>query len=240
MTIDDEGERAPTTAEINRIKVTLKCESPEKLPKNVVIKLNRLTDSEIETYTNPPKRENVFISSCEKVVDVESQAQKRKSDVLNSITTRSKRRKLENGAEIVDIKNKKSENLNETKAKFSNEIVDKKNNTTEKNAVTIVAKIPFVVNEVIWAKLRGWSYHWPARITKIFSGKVYRFEVYWFNDYRTSKIFRSQIYKFGPNFSMFSENFDNVPGLRQAAEEATVYGMRNRSVNKDMISSAHQ
>lgn len=55
-----------------------------------------------------------------------------------------------------------------------------------------VAVPEFKLDEVIWSKLRGWP-HWPARILSFEENKI---EIYWFNDYRTSKVFKSALFKF--------------------------------------------
>lgn len=87
-----------------------------------------------------------------------------------------------------------------------------------------IARIPFTVGEVVWEKIRG-SPHWPAKIQKI---ENRRFVVEWFNDYRTTRLYRSQIYKFCPNFNVFSDKFDTTIGFKDAAEEALLYGMKHR------------
>lgn len=97
-------------------------------------------------------------------------------------------------------------------------------NSTSSQILTI-AKPLWSIDDAIWAKIRG-SCHWPARIIKILPKK--QFIVEWFNDYRTTRVFASQIYKFAPNIFMFQEKFDLVAGLREAAEEATLHMLRNR------------
>lgn len=79
----------------------------------------------------------------------------------------------------------------------------------------------FVVNEIIWAKIRG-SAHWPAKIERIVStvAGLICYEIIWFNDYRRSKIHRTQAYKFLHNFEKFAVKFDQIIGLRTAAFEA--------------------
>lgn len=79
--------------------------------------------------------------------------------------------------------------------------------------------MPFSTGEVIWAKIRG-SPHWPARILQIGSRLI---GVEWFNDYRTTKLYRSQLYKFYPNFNLFAEKFNTTVGLKAAAQEAMIH-----------------
>lgn len=89
----------------------------------------------------------------------------------------------------------------------------------EKDEIKTVAVMPFSTGEVIWCKIRG-AVHWPAKILQIGTRQI---EVEWFNDYRTSKVFRSQIYKFYPNFRLFAEKFDTTVGLKAAAQEAMIH-----------------
>lgn len=46
------------------------------------------------------------------------------------------------------------------------------------------------------------------------------YEISWYNDYRKSKIYKSQAHKFLNNFEEFSAKFDDIIGLRTAAFEA--------------------
>lgn len=90
--------------------------------------------------------------------------------------------------------------------------------TTETNAV---AKPEHRVNEIIWAKIKGFA-HWPAKIAKISStanGNIF-YEVVWYNDYRRTKIYKLQVFKFFENFEKFASKFDEVVGLKTAAFEA--------------------
>lgn len=80
----------------------------------------------------------------------------------------------------------------------------------------------FKVGEVVWAKLRGFP-SWPARIEKIVGDKKQTMEIYWFNDYRKSKVFRSQIFNFHDNYSKFAKEFENHIGLETAAKEALIF-----------------
>lgn len=80
----------------------------------------------------------------------------------------------------------------------------------------------FKVGEVVWAKLRGFPC-WPARIEKIIGDKKQLIEIFWFNDYRKSKVYRSQIFNFHDNFSQFSKEFESHVGLETAAKEALIY-----------------
>lgn len=84
--------------------------------------------------------------------------------------------------------------------------------------------IPFKVGEIIWGKIWGWP-HWPAKIVRFWRRQ---FEVIWYNDFRVTKLYRSQMYKFSPNFHIFAEKFDTTVGLREAAEQAMLEIMKRR------------
>lgn len=92
----------------------------------------------------------------------------------------------------------------------------------------VIATQPFKVGEVIWGKIRGWN-HWHCKIITILPR---RYEVIWYNDFRVTKLYRSQIYKFVPNFDLFAEKFDTTVGLRQAAEQAMLELMKRRPERK--------
>lgn len=83
-----------------------------------------------------------------------------------------------------------------------------------------VARIDFKVNEVIWAKIKG-HVHWPAKVKCFPSNKMV--VVVWFNDYRTTKIYKTQMFKFLQNFDLYAKNFDSTIGLECAAKEALIY-----------------
>lgn len=85
---------------------------------------------------------------------------------------------------------------------------------------TTVAKIDFSINEVVWAKIRGYP-AWPAKIKSFPNLKTAI--VVWFNDYRTTKIYKTQLFKFLPFFDRNSVNFDKTIGLKKAAQEGLIY-----------------
>lgn len=86
--------------------------------------------------------------------------------------------------------------------------------------VLTIAPIVFQVGEVVWAKIKG-SAHWPAKIKSFPSSKMVI--VVWFNDYRTTKIYRTQVFKFLTHFDTFAKSFDRVVGLKKAAQEGLIY-----------------
>lgn len=74
-----------------------------------------------------------------------------------------------------------------------------------------IVKPDFTKNEIIWAKIRG-SHHWPAKIDRIYTTPrgLIMLEIIWYNDYRRSKIHKTQAYKFLENFESFAVKFDDI------------------------------
>lgn len=81
-----------------------------------------------------------------------------------------------------------------------------------------ISTLPFKVGEVTWGKIRGWP-HWPAKIVHIFPRQ---FEVVWYNDYRVTKLYRSQVFKFTSNFSIFAEKIRNDGGIERGCRTSYV------------------
>lgn len=77
----------------------------------------------------------------------------------------------------------------------------------------------FAINEVVWGKFKGWP-HWPARVVAINTKKI---EIVWFNDYRKSQMFRSQLFKFKSNFENFTKKCHTNAKLDTATKEAILY-----------------
>lgn len=88
----------------------------------------------------------------------------------------------------------------------------------------------FSLNEVVFAKIRGHSC-WPARITAIEGRK---FQIQWFNDYRFSKVFQTQLFKFGPYYEQFSTKFASNVQLRCAVSEALLSKAHEISKEKNI------
>lgn len=91
--------------------------------------------------------------------------------------------------------------------------------TPKENGSNAVALPDFGVNEVVWGKIRGFV-AWPAKIIES-NNKLYT--VRWFNDYRTSKLYKGQLLKLYSNFEKCAENFEKKVGLKTAAQEAMMY-----------------
>lgn len=85
---------------------------------------------------------------------------------------------------------------------------------------TTVSTIEFRIGEVVWAKIKGFP-AWPAKIKAVASSKMVI--VVWFNDYRITKVYKTQLFKFLENFDTNAKNFDNSIGLKVAAQEALMY-----------------
>lgn len=79
----------------------------------------------------------------------------------------------------------------------------------------------------MWAKIKGHPY-WPAKFERIYGQKNQMVEVYWMNDYRRTKFFRTQLKKFYKHFDEFKENFSKYIGLETAARAAIIY-LANRN-----------
>lgn len=90
---------------------------------------------------------------------------------------------------------------------------------TKKTTTMEVAIMDFQIDEVVWAKLRGFV-HWPAKVKAFCKNMII---VVWFNDYRTTKLYKSQLSKFLPNFDEYSKKFDKTVGLKTAAQEALIF-----------------
>lgn len=149
-----------------------------------------------------------------KTINNSPSTKKRKSDCLSIDNTNCKKRRLSKNTviECLEIQNAAKEHDIE-----SNEKQLPKNSASSTD--TTVAVNHLVVGEVIWGKIRGWP-HWPAKIIR-FHGRLV--EVEWFNDYRTTKLYKSQVFKFYPNYDIFAEKFATSVGLKTAATEALIY-----------------
>lgn len=150
--------------------------------------------TQFEKLSSSAKRESIYASSTYVTrsktrkqfgVEIES-GLKRKSYIKAANMTVSKKQKLSN----------------ETGLPLTEEILFVKSsneNDSEVNKLK-VAEIEFSCDEIVWGKLRG-SPHWPCQII---SNLGRTFLVRWYNDNnRTSKLFRTQLFKFLPNFEKY-------------------------------------
>lgn len=93
---------------------------------------------------------------------------------------------------------------------------------------TVVAQVQFKVGEIVWARIKGYP-SWSARIISFPSNKMAW--VTWFNDYRKTKLYRTQLYKFLLNFDEFAKRFKDSVGLETAAKEALICYGQDMSAN---------
>lgn len=91
------------------------------------------------------------------------------------------------------------------------------------SANNIVAKPIFSIGEIIWAKIKGFVC-WPAKIVQITSRRAL---VFWLNDYRTTNLYLTKVFKFLPHFDEHSKKFSDHIGLECTAREGLIlYGQR--------------
>lgn len=228
--------------DVNKIKVSVKF--PPKKLQHVSIKLNRLTSAEIAEYTGQP-----IITSNEKNVDkskgfsLQSENQKlvvkpnNKEKVVQTINTLQKTAKRKNddqlnGYNLRSKKPKLNEVVNNHEEVLATSCEQRKITTCEQQKiatcsssdtgkivckpVTTIATPGFAIGEIVWGRIKGWP-HWPGKVKRIESN---RFEIIWFNDYRTSKLSKNQIFKFHSNFTEFTQGAHLKVGLSTAVKEA--------------------
>lgn len=89
-----------------------------------------------------------------------------------------------------------------------------------------IAKPDFAIGEVCWARIRGHPF-WPAKIERIYGKSNQMVEVWWFNDYRRTRMLKAHLKPFLSNYDELKKTFENHIGLETAVKEAVIY-----SVNK--------
>lgn len=264
--------------EFDQNKIEVSVHEAHARPRNMAIKLNRLTEEEIKKYTNFPNADQQRQVRTDNVIETQPKTQsvtvkstnidpssivnksmrkkaqndstKRKGDyMIEGVLTRSKRRKLMTSSsqesELTETNNRFKSNEALAKRKSDSEIKilqTKRRKLTEKSHLLAlngmpsgikvidskpskneVAKFEFSIGDVVWGKISG-SSHWPARIVSIERcGRSVKYVLYWFNDYRISKVFRSQVFTFLSNFQEFATKFSNNIGLETAGKEALIY-----------------
>lgn len=181
-------------------KGTNDCEIVQKSIEKVCLK--RRSDDKPKKYFTRSKKQKLGNETFIKKIAVESLAK--------PIVSKRKRGDDENNLESPSAK----------KTKLSeNDTSNKSDGTSnESKATTTVCTMQFQVGDVIWGKIRGWP-HWPCKILEMDARRI-RYKVWWFNDYRTTNLYRSQIYKFPGCFDIFAEKFDTTVGLKDAVKEA--------------------
>lgn len=227
--------------DMKRIKVSVS--DPRK--RELVVKLNRLTEDEISEHnktrinseeekskTNHTNSANISITPS--VIMTRSKKQQligsgEQPNIIELPST--SKRKLDAITSCMGNSSKNSGIMPNSEKIPSSEQSDFTNTnnaqTKEENSVTTVATVSFNIDETVWGKLRG-SPHWPAKIIAI-EGR--RYEVRWYNDDRTSKLFLSQIFKFRQHFKRFSVKFPTSVGLEDAAKHALIHLMFGEKKN---------
>lgn len=162
------------------------------------------------------------------IVNVNSQTE-------TSSSNKAVKRKLSHENENVPLKKKKlnDEQIDRSEFPASTALVPLSqqiapNSMNDAQLVDTIALITFKVDEVVWAKIKGHP-HWPAKIKCFPNAKMAI--VVWFNDYRTTKVYRTQLHKFLINFDKFAVRFSDSIGLKTAAQEALIYFGHNVNAN---------
>lgn len=75
-----------------------------------------------------------------------------------------------------------------------------------------VAVIPFKVGDVVWCQLRGHPI-WPAQVKEIIDNYA---TIVWFNDYRTSKVHRTQLSLFNYMPTFTKKNVKQETAIKEA------------------------
>lgn len=192
------------------------------------MKKTSMMDTTFQTSTEVEKIKSDKIQINEKIT-VNGQTNGKRKNEIRSSEQISKKKKLTKNTVIESIDILEDENDEIGQANVNEEEANK----TSKNDVTLpsvdeqssgdqsLAIMPFSVGEVIWGKIRGWP-NWPAKVIRIESNG--RYEVEWFNDYRTTKLYKSQILKFYSNhFDLYASKCSTTVGLKIAIKEALIY-----------------
>lgn len=112
--------------------------------------------------------------------------------------------------------------VNEIGASVQTDQMVASTSSDQTGSVNTVGKVEFKVGEIVWARIKG-SPHWPAQIKSFHSTKMVN--VVWLNDYRRTRLYRTQMYKFLINFDAFAKRFHDTVGLETAAREGLMkYG----------------
>lgn len=179
-----------------------------------------ITAESSHNYMTRSKRRKIDLMNSEKInsIDDEDKHSKRKRLVI--ILTR-----------LTDADLKKA---GVHRKNYTEKITPKK--LTKKRKIDDLAFVEvqseFFLNEIIWAKIKG-SLHWPAKIESIVESNrgCRKYVVVWYNDYRRSVVFKSQLYKLLENFEKFAVKFNDVIGLKTAAFEA-MFEYRQNMIRK--------
>lgn len=180
-----------------------------------------LTNEEISYYT-------------EKSTGADQISLKRKSDVpTHMMMTRAKRQKVSDKVQPqyptraskrqkitkTTVPNKPALASNVPNGKKTSKKTKPKKIKIPHNAIAL---LDYSIGEIVWCKLKGWP-HWPCKILDIEYKRSVIYLVYWFKDnHRTSKVFKSQLFKFKENFKTLSENGSENAQLEAAIKEGII------------------
>lgn len=223
---DNNGVLETTTLdEFDEKKIKISVEYSESPPnglscKHFIVKLKRLTAAEIAKHTIHDDKASDKACTSKKINsnnDVKLYNLRSKCvEIMDSNPTSSStvqhapaagKRKNDTELEGNDSRSKKPKHAN-----INDGILQLK-------TPSVLVAMGFISNEVVWGRIKGWPV-WPAKIKRI-EPKTY--EVVWFNDYRTSKLSKNQIYKFHSNFAEFTKNAHSKIGLSTAIKEALMF-----------------
>lgn len=229
-----------------------------QLRKNLIIKLNRLTASDISEYTDPKlpssekptieMKQNVEAGCSSETVETctrttRSATNKSRNDIaatkkpineegrnvgagysskaveMYTHKTRSTTNKRRNDVDSTKLTDGKKTKLSENLPATEIQEISETQNTQLTEKIQTVAALDYQIDEIVWGKNRGWP-HWPAKIISIDNRRC---NVEWCNDYRKSKLFKTQLFKFSDdNFKNFAKKFPTSIGLQTAAKEALI------------------
>lgn len=170
-----------------------------------------------------PKKQNVPNYKRQKIVDIRSNHEmvslEKPTGVPEQKSDERKIKTIKKGGQ-----NKETDRSNCTKEKSKIHLDEnQENNETKESTVdNQIALLDFKIGDVVWSKLSGHPI-WPSKIERIYGIKHQMLEIVWFNDYRRSKIYKTQAQKFLPNFQKHAHLFDKHIGLETAAKEAMIY-----------------
>lgn len=205
-----------TKHENNRISDPIKIDgqksnqdSPNTKEKDIAEAVVPLTDVADE-INNVPEPTNSIRSTVIRYPTRAKQSNSHEDNAKHTIEKPNLKRKNEmQSSKLTNAKKKKESSENGLPTTI--EIDEGKND--------VVSTFVYTVGETVWAKIRYWP-HWPCKVEEILPNRKYK--VRWYNDYRTSTVFRTQMFKFGPNFEKFAVNFPTSIGLETAAKEALI------------------
>lgn len=126
------------------------------------------------------------------------------------------------GKRKVDDRNHSKQRTNDAEELNKNSDGNKKEQQSNQ-----IVKMTFQIDDAVWVKIRGFP-TWPAKVERFHYGRALMADVYWFNDYRRTKVFGSQLQSFISNFDTYKDTFQNHIGLETAVKEAMYHLMSQK------------